>query len=57
MPHPTVRAFFAGGVREVMLHLRRLKILDESVLTACGAPLGGVLDWWESGDLQFRFRR
>ena len=30
--HPTVRVFLAGGVPEVMLHLRRLGLLDE---TAC----------------------
>ena len=29
--HPTVRAFLAGGVPEVMLHLRKLGLLDESV--------------------------
>ena len=38
--HPTVRAFLAGGVPEVMLHLRALGLLDESVLTATGEPLG-----------------
>src|SRR5207249_7976941 len=34
--HPTVRVFLAGGVPEVMLHLRRLGLLDESCLTATG---------------------
>ena len=43
--HPTVRVFLAGGVPEVMLHLRRLGLLDESCLTATGEPLGDVLDW------------
>ena len=28
--HPTVRVFLAGGVPEVMLHLRRLGLLDTS---------------------------
>src|SRR5207248_2844686 len=46
-PHPTVRAFLAGGVPEVMLHLRRLGLLDETVLTVSGDTLGRVLDWWE----------
>ena len=32
--HPTVRVFLAGGVPEVMLHLRRLGLLDSSCLTA-----------------------
>jgi putative YjhG/YagF family dehydratase len=46
-PHPTVRAFLAGGVPEVMLHLRRLGLLDVSVLTVTGEPLDRLLDWWE----------
>jgi putative YjhG/YagF family dehydratase len=46
-PHPTVRAFLAGGVPEVMLHLRRLGLLDETVLTVSGDTLRRVLDWWE----------
>jgi putative YjhG/YagF family dehydratase len=45
--HPTVRLFLAGGVPEVMLHLRRLGLLDERCLTVAGEPLGYVLDWWE----------
>ena len=49
-PHPTVRAFLAGGVPEVMLHLRRLRLLDEAVLTVSGDTLGRVLDWWEGSD-------
>jgi putative YjhG/YagF family dehydratase len=48
--HPTVRVFLAGGVPEVMLHLRRLGLLDESCLTVAGEPLGRCLDWWESSD-------
>ena len=46
-PHPTVRAFLAGGVPEVMLHLRRLGLLDERCLSVAGEPLGRLLDWWE----------
>jgi putative YjhG/YagF family dehydratase len=47
-PHPTVRVFLAGGVPEVMLHLRRLGMLDGGALTAFGEPLDRVLDWWEA---------
>ena len=47
VPHPTVRVFLAGGVPEVMLHLRRLGLLDETVLTVTGETLGETLDWWE----------
>src|SRR3989442_8033748 len=48
--HPTVRVFLAGGVPEVMLHLRRLRLLDEQCLTVAGEPLGHLLDWWEASD-------
>lgn len=55
--HPTVRAFLAGGVPEVMLHLRKLGLLREQALTATGRPLGENLDWWESCERRQRFRR
>jgi xylonate dehydratase len=45
--HPTVRVFLAGGVPEIMLHLRALGLLDLDVLTVAGCELGKVLDWWE----------
>ncbi len=54
--HPTVRVFLAGGVPEVMLHLRRMGVLDTSVLTATGATLGENLDWWETSARRRRFR-
>jgi putative YjhG/YagF family dehydratase len=46
--HPTVQVFLAGGVPEVMLHLRRAGLLDTAVLTASGATLGEQLDAWEA---------
>ncbi len=48
--HPTVRVFLAGGVPEVMLHLRREGLLDPSALTVSGDTLGRVLDWWEDSE-------
>ena len=54
--HPTVRAFLAGGVPEVMLHLRKLGLLDVTVRTVSGRNLGAVLDWWESSERRTRFR-
>ncbi len=48
--HPTVQFFLAGGVPEVMLHLRTLDLLRLNALTATGRPLGEVLDWWETSD-------
>ncbi len=54
--HPTVRVFLAGGVPEVMLHLRGLSLLDESCLTVTGEPLGRVLDWWAKSERRRRLR-
>ncbi len=54
--HPTVRVFLAGGVPEVMLHLRRLGLLDTSALTVTGEPLGAVLDWWEKSERRHQLR-
>lgn len=54
--HVTVRAFLAGGVPEVMLHLRRLGLLAEGVMTVTGRTLGENLDWWESAPRRRRFR-
>ncbi len=48
--HPTVRFFLAGGVPEVMLHLRRLGLLALDGPTAAGEPLGRMLDWWEASE-------
>ena len=54
--HPTVRAYLAGGVPEVMLHLRGLNLLDLSVRTVTGLPLERVLNWWEKSDRRQRLR-
>jgi xylonate dehydratase len=55
--HPTIRVFLAGGVPEVMLHLRRLGLLALDCLTALGRPLGDVLDEWEASERRRRFKR
>ena len=55
--HPTVRVFLAGGVPEVMLHLRRLGLIDVNVSTVTGRTLGENLDWWEGSERRTRFRR
>ena len=34
--HPTVQVFLAGGVPEVMLHLRRAGLLNTKALTVFG---------------------
>jgi putative YjhG/YagF family dehydratase len=56
-PHPTIRVFLAGGVPEVMLHLRALGLLDLQATTATGAPLGDVLEWWEKSERRRALRR
>ena len=48
--HPTVHVFMAGGVPEVMLHLRRMGLLNQDVVTVTGERLSTVLDWWEASD-------
>jgi putative YjhG/YagF family dehydratase len=54
--HPTVRVFLAGGVPEVMLHLRRLGLMETDALTVSGLSWNAVLDWWERSDRRRRFR-
>ena len=54
--HPTVRVFLAGGVPEVMLHLRRLGLLKTDALTVTGKSLGENLDAWESSARRRRFQ-
>ena len=48
--HPTVQVYMAGGVPEVMLHLRDQGLLNTDALTVTGDKLDTVLDWWESSD-------
>src|SRR4051794_18546530 len=48
--HPTVQVFMAGGVPEVMLHLREMGLLNGGVLTATGDTLDTTLDWWRDSD-------
>ena len=54
--HPTVQVFMAGGVPEVMLHLRRAGLLDTRALTAAGVTLDAQLDAWESSERRQRLR-
>ncbi|MEH0832007.1 YjhG/YagF family D-xylonate dehydratase [Pectobacterium cacticida] len=54
--HPTVRAFLAGGVPEVMLHLRDLGLLHEDALTVTGECVGDNLAWWETSERRKVFR-
>ena len=48
--HTTVQVFLAGGVPEVMLHLRELGLLKLEALTVTGKTLGENLEWWEKSE-------
>lgn len=48
--HPTVQVFMAGGVPEVMLHLRAMGLLNLEVMTASGMKLADVLDSWAGSE-------
>jgi putative YjhG/YagF family dehydratase len=54
--HPTVRVFLAGGVPEVMLHLRQLGLLRCDALTVTGSTLDEVLDWWQGSARRTKLR-
>ena len=54
--HPTIRAYLAGGVPEVMLHLRAMGLLELDALTLSGESLGRTLDWWEHSERRRRLR-
>jgi putative YjhG/YagF family dehydratase len=55
--HPTVRVFLAGGVPEVMLHLRKLGLIEEEALSVAGITMGAMLDWWETSERRAALRR
>jgi dihydroxyacid dehydratase/phosphogluconate dehydratase len=51
-----VQVFLAGGVPEVLLHLRRAGLLEVEALTVSGVTLGRQLDEWERSDRRARLR-
>ncbi len=54
--HPTIRVFLAGGVCEVMLHLRRLGLLNVAARTITGRTWDDLLDEWEASERRSRLR-
>lgn len=46
----TVQVFLAGGVPEMMLHLRDMGLLKLDAMTISGQTLGENLQWWESSE-------
>jgi xylonate dehydratase len=57
-PHhyATSQVFLAGGVPEVMLHLRDLGLLKLNARTVSGRTLGENLAWWETSERRQRLR-
>lgn len=55
--HITAQVFLAGGVPEVMLHLKRAGLLRLQALTASGTTLGDCLDWWEQSERRAALRK
>jgi putative YjhG/YagF family dehydratase len=53
----TVQVFLAGGVPEVMLHLRQAGLLDTTVKTITGETLGASLDWWQESQRRRELRQ
>jgi len=53
----TVQVFLAGGVPEVMLHLRDAGLLETSVRTVSGESLAASLDWWKESERRQVLRR
>ncbi len=52
----TVQVFLAGGVPEVMLHLRKAGLLDTTVKTVSGETLDASLDWWQDSPRRYELR-
>lgn len=52
----TVQVFLAGGVPEVMLHLRSLGLLRLEARTVSGRTVGENLAWWEASQRRRRLR-
>lgn len=54
--YATVQVFLAGGVPELMLRLRDLKLLKLDARTVTGQSLGENLAWWEKSERRQRLR-
>jgi putative YjhG/YagF family dehydratase len=52
----TVQVFLAGGIPEVMLHLRDAGLLQLEARTVTGRTLGENLAWWEKSERRTRLR-
>ena len=54
--HPTLRFYLAGGVPEVMWHLREANLIDGDCLTVAGKTWNEILDAWRSSSRRAELR-
>lgn len=54
--HPTLRMYLAGGVPEVMWHLREAGLIDGDCLTVSGRTWNEVLDAWHTSSRRSELR-
>ena len=55
--HPTVQLYLAGGVPEIMLHLRELDAVDCSCMTVIGKTWNEILDEWQTSTRRAAMRQ
>lgn len=55
--YPTSQLYAAGAVPEVMLHLRKLGLLNTNVTTATGQSLEENLNWWKESNRRFEMKK
>ena len=54
--HPTLHLYLAGGVPEIMWHLREAGMIEGDCLTVCGQTWNEVLDAWQSSSRRSELR-
>lgn len=55
--HPTVQLYLAGGVPEIMLHLREVGAVDCSCMTVIGKSWNEILDEWQTSSRRAAMRQ
>ncbi|GIX00069.1 MAG: dehydratase [Pirellulaceae bacterium] len=55
--HPTIRLYLAGGVPEVMWHLREMGVIDSSCRTIAGQTWDEILDRWHGSSRRAKLRQ
>ncbi len=54
---PTVQVYSAGGVPEVMIHLRDMGLLNTDVITVTGDTLDNNLNWWKESKRRIEIQK